>query len=536
MGIGAHYLEDKDGNKFYPMSHADVSYDRNGNTVGKRLDETDQKVEELNNSTSKNGHTHTAAEAKVVHKYETKADFPLPGEKDALYIATLSDEQYHWVADEFKYHRLNSIEKINKIDGNADPEEELTEATIRAQITLNGKNSEEWELNKDFIPAKNEICIYTDFNKAKIGDGISTIEQLKFAWYNCEEILAMIHGHENLDILSKTSAIYTIEVERTIADLIAKNGEENVQSDFMESDEESDAYIKNKPTKLSNFTNDIGFMKSADLDSHKEELREYADAKAEETKTESATYTDKAIEKVMGGITNEKLDTLQELAKAIEENGDVVEAINSSVIQKADANKVYPHIEDKNIHVTPELKEKWDIAEKNQDAYSRIAVNNVELLKAAQATYVVNYEAGEGIEIEAVHDIYDTVKIKNTRIDTRYDLVTEKEKPNGEVAIDLIGTDESRDTIPVIGTGITTVTTDSDGKVVINTDEVVDIRGNAGTATKLQTPRDISITGGASAAIATFDGSDNVELNITELDPMALKKKDEDTLIIECII
>lgn len=50
MGINAHYLQDKDKNKFYPYSHADASYDRNGAKVGTRLDEIDVSIKSLENN------------------------------------------------------------------------------------------------------------------------------------------------------------------------------------------------------------------------------------------------------------------------------------------------------------------------------------------------------------------------------------------------------------------------------------------------------------------------------------------------------
>ena len=43
-------------------------------------------------------------------------------------------------------------------------------------------------------------------------------------------------------------------------DSIAQNAEVNVQSDWEETDTNSDAFIQNKPTKLSDFDNDCGFL------------------------------------------------------------------------------------------------------------------------------------------------------------------------------------------------------------------------------------------------------------------------------------
>lgn len=46
---------------------------------------------------------------------------------------------------------------------------------------------------------------------------------------------------------------------------------------------------------------------------------------------------------------------------------------------------------------------------------------------------------------------------------------------------------------------------------------ITDVTGNAGTADALKTPRQFSITGGATAAAVEFDGSANVALNVTAL-------------------
>ena len=47
MGIQAHFLQDKNQEKFYPYGHADAVFDRNGEKVGDRLNEIDKNIEEL---------------------------------------------------------------------------------------------------------------------------------------------------------------------------------------------------------------------------------------------------------------------------------------------------------------------------------------------------------------------------------------------------------------------------------------------------------------------------------------------------------
>ena len=87
MGIKAHYLQDNDGNKFYPYSHIDATYDRNGNRVGLRLDGMDKEIE----GKAPLQHKHSSSDVDIIFEYETKDKFPLPGIRRALYIDTTTD-------------------------------------------------------------------------------------------------------------------------------------------------------------------------------------------------------------------------------------------------------------------------------------------------------------------------------------------------------------------------------------------------------------------------------------------------------------
>lgn len=59
------------------------------------------------------------------------------------------------------------------------------------------------------------------------------------------------------------------------------------------------------------------------------------------------------------------------------------------------------------------------------------------------------------------------------------------------------------------------------------------VSGNAGSATKLATARNFSITGGATAAAVSFNGTANVALNVTSLDAAKLTLASSDTLILD---
>lgn len=47
MGIQAHFLQDKNQEKFYPYAHADATFDKNGKKVGTRLDEIETEINGL---------------------------------------------------------------------------------------------------------------------------------------------------------------------------------------------------------------------------------------------------------------------------------------------------------------------------------------------------------------------------------------------------------------------------------------------------------------------------------------------------------
>lgn len=59
------------------------------------------------------------------------------------------------------------------------------------------------------------------------------------------------------------------------------------------------------------------------------------------------------------------------------------------------------------------------------------------------------------------------------------------------------------------------------------------VSGNAGSATKLQNARNFSITGGATAAAVSFNGTSDVALNVTSVNAAKLTIAESDTLILD---
>lgn len=51
---------------------------------------------------------------------------------------------------------------------------------IKEQSFIKKDTSENWNKAKNFIPKENEVIIYTDLEKKKIGDGFSKLNELSF--------------------------------------------------------------------------------------------------------------------------------------------------------------------------------------------------------------------------------------------------------------------------------------------------------------------------------------------------------------------
>lgn len=55
-----------------------------------------------------------------------------------------------------------------------------TEKTIKARQIQKNDTSANWSKAVNFIPLKGELIVYTDLNKIKIGDGVTSVVDLKF--------------------------------------------------------------------------------------------------------------------------------------------------------------------------------------------------------------------------------------------------------------------------------------------------------------------------------------------------------------------
>ena len=83
---------------------------------------------------------------------------------------------------------------------------------------------------------------------------------------------------------------------------------------------------------------------------------------------------------------------------------------------------------------------------------------------------------------------------------------------------------------------IPSVTYDAQGHITAKSTTTMTmpaVPSNVASATKLQTARNFSITGGATAAAVSFNGTADVSLNVTSLNAIKLTVADSDTLILD---
>lgn len=93
---------------------------------------------------------------------------------------------------------------------------------------------------------------------------------------------------------------------------------------------------------------------------------------------QSNCYTDTKIAELINGAP-ETLDTLKEIADAIEENETIVEALDAAIGTKANQSELNTHINNDVIHVTQSNKDNWNAAKTHAESqHARVDATKVE--------------------------------------------------------------------------------------------------------------------------------------------------------------
>ena len=258
MGIKAHYLQDKDKNKFYPYAHADASFDRNGIKVGKRLDDLDSSVITI----------------------ETK-------------LATVEENAEQNVQSDWNVTDVNSDAYIQN-------KPESLPADGGNSDTVNGHT-----VQAD-VPAD---AVFTD----------------------------TVYEHPDSGVVAGTYRSVEVDVKGHVV-----KGE--------------------NPNTLAGYGITDAEPKGA----------------AATALSDAKSYTDTEISKLINGAPS-TLDTLGEVATAMEENQDVVEALDTAIGTKANASDLTAHVEDKTIHIEASERADWNAAKTHADsAHARVDATNVD--------------------------------------------------------------------------------------------------------------------------------------------------------------
>lgn len=364
--------------------------------------------------------------------------------------------------------------------------------TLKTRIVLNNHTSAEWasDTYKTKVPLKGEICIYSDLRKIKIGDGSTTITDLSFAYLTPEEIQSIMeassHTHDNKPILDGTTASFTTELlnklnniadsaTKVIIDSELKSDSTNpVQNKVIKSALDGKVpttrTVNNKPLSenITLTASDVGADPSGSASSALESAKTYANEKL----NEANKYTDKKVSDLVGSAP-ETLNTLEELAQAIEDHQDVTDLLTDAIGKKVD---------------------KVD---------------------------------GKGL---STNDLTDTLK---QNYDSAYNHSQSAHAPsNAEknviVGVQKNGTDLTPDSNRKVNISVPTKTSD-----ITNDSDFVSSTGTISKANQLATARTIGISGAVNGTATSFDGTKNIVIEATSVNAAKLTLSASDTLILD---
>lgn len=103
----------------------------------------------------------------------------------------------------------------------------------------------------------------------------------------------------------------------------------------------------------------VGADKAGASDEALASAKGYADEKMTASYQNATAYTDQQISYLINGAP-EDLDTLKEIADAMEQHRNVMDALNEAIGKKANASELQTHESNETIHITASEREKWN--------------------------------------------------------------------------------------------------------------------------------------------------------------------------------
>lgn len=186
------------------------------------------------------------------------------------------------------------------------------------------------------------------------------------------------------------------------------------------------------------------------------------------------SYTDTKISSLINGAP-ETMDTLKEVADAIAAHQDVTDALNAAIGTKANASDLTAHTKNTDIHVTTANKTNWDKAyahSTSAHAPSNAERNTIVSVKVNGTALTPDANRAVDVSVPTkVSQLTNDSGYKTTDNNTTYTLgVAANSATNGNAKVRLTagGSGSGVQEVTIKGTGATSVTTDTNGAIVVN--------------------------------------------------------------------
>lgn len=429
MGIKAHYLQDNNKEKFYPYAHADATFDRDGEKVGTVLDELKQSVAEAQNVQPDWSETDSSSDAYINNKPTSMPASDVPAwaksETKPTYTATevgadaagsansaLSSAKAY--TDENVDALNDAIDnKVDKVSGKGlstndfttTEKNKLSGISSGAEVNQNafsnvtvGSSTIAADSKTDTLTlaAGNNITLTPDTTNDKV-----TISATNTTYSAAGSGLGLVKSGGDVTISDGTITVNDDSHNHTIANvdelqtaLDGKSDSDHTHTIDSSLSSSSTNPVQNKVInsalsgKVPTSRTINGKSLSANISLSASDVGADTEGSADTALAEAKSYTDTKVSALVNGAP-ETLDTLGELASAMQDNDDAIAALETIAASKANASDLTSHTGNSTIHITSAERTKWNAAkthadsahapsnaEVNQNAFSNITVGS----------------------------------------------------------------------------------------------------------------------------------------------------------------
>lgn len=429
MGIKAHYLQDNNKEKFYPYAHADATFDRDGEKVGTVLDELKQSVTEAQNVQPDWNETDSSSNAYINNKPTSMPASDVPAWAKAAtkptYTATEVGADAVGSADaalsSAKVYTDESIKplndaidnKVDKVSGKGLSTNDYTTAekgklsgiASGAEVNQNafsnvtvGSSTIAADSKTDTLTliAGSNVTITPDTTNDRV-----TISATNTTYSAAGSGLGLVKSGGDVTISDGTITINDDSHNHTIANvdglqtaLDGKSDSDHTHTIDSSLSSSSTNPVQNKVInsalsgKVPTSRTINGKSLLANISLSASDVGADTEGSADTALAEAKSYTDTKVSALVNGAP-ETLDTLSELASAMQDNDDAIAALETIAASKANASDLTSHTGNSTIHITSAERTKWNAAkthadsahapsnaEVNQNAFSNITVGS----------------------------------------------------------------------------------------------------------------------------------------------------------------